>query len=175
MFFCQWWGSGSGRIRWLSACRILIRDFFSSDPDPTCNNGCVKLFSSWTKYILIRFFSLSWAGSENVASPSRYMLYTPLWSGGRTGITVPDPARADCRSGQWGHATNLRGMRSWSPLNAASPTSRFRGRQMFSIVGSTGCLLCPILEWTHLEAQYNGIPRILNQINNSMPKWDKIA
>ena len=23
---------------------------FSTDPDPTCNNGFIKLFSSWTKY-----------------------------------------------------------------------------------------------------------------------------
>ena len=34
------------------AYQIRIRYFFSTDPDPdpTCNNGFIKLFLSWTKY-----------------------------------------------------------------------------------------------------------------------------
>ena len=46
--FLQGWGSGSGRFSWFLVCRI--RKFFSSNTDPTCNHGFIKIFSSWTKY-----------------------------------------------------------------------------------------------------------------------------
>ena len=38
------------RIRWFLALRNQDILLFSLDPDPTCNNEFIKLFSSWTKY-----------------------------------------------------------------------------------------------------------------------------
>ena len=40
----------NSRIRWFLAFQIRFRYLFSLDPDLTCNNGFIKLFSFWTKY-----------------------------------------------------------------------------------------------------------------------------
>ena len=55
----SWDGVGSGSVEWKNpdpqpGMRIRIRSdpliFGLPDPDPTCNNGYIRLFSSWTKY-----------------------------------------------------------------------------------------------------------------------------